>query len=62
MLDHGSAGVLTAAGSAQALAEGIAHLLANEQLQRNLAAGAQRQAQRYRWDRLALDWMAIYRR
>jgi glycosyltransferase involved in cell wall biosynthesis len=60
MLDHGSAGVLTAAGSAQALADGIAHLLANEQLQRNLAAGAQRQAERYRWDRLALDWMALY--
>lgn len=61
LLDHGNAGVLTAAGSAQALADGIVHLLANEQLQRSMAAAAQQQAQRYRWDRLVINWMAGYR-
>jgi len=60
LLDHGNAGLLTAAGSGQALADGIAHLLANEQLQRNMAAAAQQQAQRYRWDRLVVNWIALY--
>ncbi|HJZ49676.1 MAG TPA: glycosyltransferase family 4 protein, partial [Roseiflexaceae bacterium] len=55
------AGVLARPGDAHALAEGIAALLTNDTLRLQLAAGARRRAEAYRWDRLAKDWLKSYR-
>jgi len=54
------AGVLVRPGDASALAGGIAALLADDSLRSQLAAGARRRAEIYRWDRLAHIWSAIY--
>jgi len=54
------AGVLVRPGDASALAGGIAALLADDSLRSQLAAGARRRAEIYRWDRLAYTWSAIY--
>jgi glycosyltransferase involved in cell wall biosynthesis len=55
----GSGGVIVAPGDARALANGIALALAAPQSMRDAARA---QAEAYRWDRLAEQWMAMYRR
>ncbi len=55
------AGILVRPGDPRALAAGIAALLADTTLQLRLAAGARERAAAYRWDRLALEWIKVYR-
>jgi glycosyltransferase involved in cell wall biosynthesis len=57
-----SAGVLVRPGDAHALADAIAALLGDDWRRAQLAAGARRRAEAYRWDRLAQVWAAAYAR
>lgn len=59
MLAH-AAGVLVRPGDADALATGIAGLLADPARGALLAAGARARAEAYRWDRLAQVWATVY--
>ena len=55
---HG--GVIVAPGSARALADGLLQLLRDERGAAMAAGFARDQAARYRWDRLARDWLRAY--
>jgi glycosyltransferase involved in cell wall biosynthesis len=55
-----AAGVLVRPGDADALAAGIAALLADPARSAQLAAGARARAAAYRWDRLAQVWATVY--
>lgn len=59
MLGH-TAGVLVRPGDPDALAAGIASLLADRAQGALLAAGAHARAAAYRWDRLAQVWATVY--
>jgi glycosyltransferase involved in cell wall biosynthesis len=54
-------GVLVAPGSAQALADGIAAALEDGTPRADRAAAAQARAADYHWDRLAQNWLKVYR-
>lgn len=56
--DH--AGLLIEPGSSTALAQAIIKILNEPKLQQQLSEGAHKQAQLYRWDRLAERWFSIY--
>ena len=60
MLANGEAGVLVQAGSADALAQGFLKVLRDPALRAQLAAGAQRQRERYLWPALAERWAGVY--
>ncbi len=55
------AGVLVAPGSAEALANGIVGVVQDQHYRAQLAAAARKRSAAYRWDRLALQWLKIYR-
>jgi glycosyltransferase involved in cell wall biosynthesis len=54
------AGAVVRPGDPQALADGVATLLACPDQRARLAAGARSRAEMYRWDRLALEWDKVY--
>jgi glycosyltransferase involved in cell wall biosynthesis len=57
----GRGGMLVEPGSASALAKGIIELLGNSEKQQQLSEGARKQAELYRWDKLAKRWYSIYK-
>jgi glycosyltransferase involved in cell wall biosynthesis len=59
MLANGEAGVLVEPGNAQALADGISHLLYEADLRERLAEGARRQSENYRWSKLVQGWLRL---
>lgn len=56
----GGAGLVVAPGDAAALAAGIRLLLGDEEQRRAASAAARRQAEKYRWERLAQRWIEVY--
>ncbi len=56
----GVAGLVVAPGDAAALAAGIRLLLGDEERRRAATAAARRQAEKYRWERLAQSWIEVY--
>lgn len=56
------AGIVVAAGSPQALADGILTVIENTEQRAGLAKSARQQAENYRWDRLVWEWMSVYER
>lgn len=60
MLDGGRAGVLVKPGDADALAEGIVSVLNDRARHAGMAEQARIVSQRYRWDHLAQQFVAIY--
>ncbi len=61
MLDEGRAGVLVAAGSAPALADGLARVLADAAYRQRMSQHArQHVVRRYTWEQLGAQWAAVY--
>jgi glycosyltransferase involved in cell wall biosynthesis len=60
VLGH-TGGVLVAPGDASALAGGLVAALEDARPRAERAAAAQSRAAEYRWDKLARDWMKVYR-
>lgn len=60
-LGDGRAGVIVAPGDAAALAAALLEVLSDAGHQRELAAGARAQSERYRWHALAERWSEVYR-
>ncbi len=60
MLANGAAGVLVKSGDAAALADGISNVLLDASLREQLAHGALRQREHYRWSTLAQTWAKLY--
>jgi glycosyltransferase involved in cell wall biosynthesis len=61
MLNFGAAGTVVQPGDAQALATAINELLADPVRRMAMAEAAVAQARRYDWDRLAEQWIRVYR-
>jgi glycosyltransferase involved in cell wall biosynthesis len=62
LLGEGRAGLLVRPGDAAALAAGLQTLLADQGTQRTMGQAALREAERYRWDRLACGVEEFYER
>ena len=60
MLHNGRLGMLVEPGSSVALANGILHLLAEDQLRQEMARDALALREQWYWDRLVHDFLKVY--
>lgn len=60
ILEDGAAGILVTPGDARALADGIAAVLTNHKLRREMKREAQRISKQYYWDTLATTFLKAY--